>query len=571
MRDSSDILIAEVELIGKTEGLILGAMRLDRSKRRDIKLISALARGASSRNVLITEADVEALRALSGFRFFDVQFTLCQLIPHLVATPTEMMALVSMLVELGGEGGMANEPNAAFRKWCFANDRRLEEVIISARAGDPIALRHLVFALEAKAEVEEAFRSAAADGEERTAGVLALSRITLDECDAARAIDSIITIVSTSSPTETAGLIKAALDIAGKHSKLDRTALATALDNLSASEDAHAIHLMATALFSHYDEMSEPEIASCLRGIQSVDPANIRTVQLIDNALHRLWPRHPDKVGQVIAALISNTKGQVGNSTLNRIWSADDHDQDNALVRLATEWLRDGDYYCCLALASQVSEINRISPCFMVMPDVLPLDPTEQIFICRKALGYFFLSAPMTAAAWIVAVLRRGDPAAQDVAELLFDPLLVNYGGMLKNWLVKLLDEEALGNDAIRDALQRAQEVWDGFDAAREVVELEPSSSRRALVRFQEAEVAERIPQSAREQSIIGQLMTTQTLLYGNRSSFSIRDGEGNRHPQIINLAQVSFSSELPKGLFFDPVGIERKLHVFRHEKRVGA
>jgi hypothetical protein len=275
-------------------------------------------------------------------------------------------------------------------------------------------------------------------------------------------------------------------------------------------------------------------------------------------------------VGQAIATLISSTKGQVGDNALAGILPGNDRDQKTALTRLATEWLREGDYHVCSTLASHVSEINRTSPCFEVTPDVLPPEAADQVFVCRKAVGYFFI-APMTAAAWIVAVMRRGGPAAQDVADLLLDPLLVNYGGALKDWLEGLLDEEGPGNDAIQDALQRAQEVWNGFDAAREVVELEPSSSRRALVRFQEAEESERIQESARERSIFARLVTTQTLLYGDRSSFSIRDGEGNCRPQTLNMAEMSISSELPKGLFFDPIGTERMLEVFRHERRTSA
>lgn len=570
MCDPEDTSAAEIELIARTEGLVAAATRLDWSQRQDDKLIAALARGASVRNDLITEADTAALAALSGPSFFEVQTILCEVISHLVATASDMMALTSMLVDKGGEDLAANQPNAAFRTWCSTEDHRTEEVIALARAGDPLALRHLVFALEGKANVEEAFRSAAADGEEQTAGVLALTRMPLDKAEAARALDSILTAVSAAAPTEAAGLVKAALDIAGKHSTMDRTALAAELDRFSASRAPIAVQLMATALYWHSVEMSDAEVASCLRGIQFVDPKNGGTVKQIDDALRRLWSNRPAEVGQAIAALISNTRGQAGNHALDGILSANDHDQKRALARLATEWLREGNYHVCSTLASHVSEINRHSPCFEVTPEVLPAEATDQVFVCRKAVGFFFI-APMTAAAWIVAVLRRGGPAAQDVAELLFDPLLVNYGGMLRTWLEGLLDEEAPGNDAIRDALQRAQDVWNGFDAAREVVELEPSSSRRALVSFQEAEEAERIQNSAREKSIFAQLVTTQTLLYGDRSSFSVRDGEGNRRPQMVNMAQMSVSGELPKGLFFNPIGTEWMLEVYRHERRANA
>lgn len=561
---------AEVEKIARDEGLVIGAQRLGLTNHSEANLIAALARGASSRNTLISDTDVEALAALSNSSFFDVQIVLCEVIPKLVAAPSDVMVLVSTLVEKGGEDLAANQPNAAFRKWCAREECRADEVIALARAGDALALRHLVFALEAKEGVDEAFRSCAADGEERTAGVLALSRMTLDLDEAARALDVILVAVGQSSPAEAAGLIKAALDIAGKHPTLDRSDVAVALDRLSRSTDPVAVHLMATALYWHGNEMSDAEVVSCLRGLQSVDSDNGGTVRQIDDALQKLWSNRPREMGQAIAALISTTKGRVGNQALKGVLSAQGHDQERSLALLATEWLQQGDYHVCATLASHFSEINRTIPCLDIPPDVLPPEPADQIFVCRKAVGHFFL-APMTAASWIVAVLRRGGTAAHDAADLLFNPLLLNYRGAFKDWLEALLEEDAPGNDAIREALKRAQEVWDGFEAAREVVELEPSSAQRALVRFQEAEEAEQILEAAREKSIFANLFTTQTLLYGDRSSFSIMDGEGIRRPQTVNMAEMSVSSELPMGLIFDPVGTEWTLEVFRLERRAGA
>ena len=75
----------------------------------------------------------------------------------------------------------------------------------------------------------------------------------------------------------------------------------------------------------------------------------------------------------------------------------------------------------------------------------------------------------------------------------------------------------------------------------------------------------------AQGKSLLAQLMTTQTLLYGDQSSFSIRDDDGSRRSQTVPMAQIAVSSELPKGIFFDPVGTDWLLEVFRHEQRKAA
>ena len=153
----------DVEKTARAEGLVAGAKQLDFSSHDDMEAIAALARGASARKNLVSDADIEAIAELSDASFFGVQGVLCEVIPLLDATPAEVMALASMLVERGGEDLAANQPIAAFRKWCAEDCSRAEAVIRAARAGDVLSLGHLVFALEAKGDADEAFRSASAD------------------------------------------------------------------------------------------------------------------------------------------------------------------------------------------------------------------------------------------------------------------------------------------------------------------------------------------------------------------------------------------------------------------------
>lgn len=557
----------EIEKIVRDQGLIAGAQVLAPSDRNNENLIEAIARGASSRIDLLSDADIDALGKLHGSSFFNIQIVLCQVIPHLVRAPSEIMALVSTLVEQGGEDLAANQPNAAFLKWCAKDDRRAAEVIASARAGDPLALRHLVFALQATGDPQEAQRSAKNEGDERAAGVFALSRMTLDENEALSSLSTIVEAIESVPHEEAAGLIKAALDIAEKHPTIDRSEIATVLDQLSGSTDPTAVHMMATALYWHGKKMSDREVASCLRGLLSINPEKAATVQQAEAALSKLWPEYPGEIGQTVAALISKTQGQVGGDSLRQILSDDTSELASERAHLATEWLLEGDHQMCTALGHCFSEVNSTEPNLNVPPDVLPASAEDQIFVCRKAIGYFFI-APMTAASWIIAVLRKGGASSPAAADLLFDPLLLNYGGALREWLESLLQKRARGNKFIREALERAEVIWEGFEKVKEVVELEPSSSQRALVRFQEAEESERIHESAREKSLFASLLTTQTLLYGDRSSYSIMDNEGIRQPQTIKMGTMSVESELPKGIFFDPTGTDLMLEAFRFERR---
>ncbi len=559
----------EIERKIAAQGFIGTLQEFDRTDRKDEKLIREIAEAASQRSAFLSQQDVDLLSEISGSDFFRIQTIACEIIPLLDVAPSEVMNLVHLLVEKGGEDLAANQPNAAFRKWCASDSKRADEIVSSARAGDPLSLRHLVFALESKGDFQEALRSAKASDEERIAGVLALSRMKLTLVEAAQAVEYILGIAETSEAKETAGLIKAALDMAGKHEDLDRAQFAEAFNRTRATDCPITVHLMASAVHMHLGQMCPEEVEICLKGILEVNPENRGTIREIDSALRRLWKINPQQAGQAAAKLISRTEGTIGTDELQGFFSVTESDDRKNLGTLATSWLLEGNYYVCSTLTSHLSEINRTSPCVDIRPADLPVDAIDQVFLCRKAIGFLFLS-PMTAASWIIAVLRGGHAeAASEVADLLFDPLLLNYGGALKDWLGDVSKADAPGTEAIKNAIQQANQLWDGFEAAREVVELEPPASQRALVRFQEAEEAARIQEMAREKSIFAQVVTTQSLLYGDQSSFSMKDGDGNRRSQTVHMAEMSVSSELPKGVIFDPVGTEWLLEQFRHEQRV--
>ncbi|WP_243613867.1 hypothetical protein [Shimia aestuarii] len=561
----------EIERLAQSKGPVTAAASLGIGDYSDEALMTALAVGASRRNVLISADDEDLLDSLSGSRFFDVQIILDEVIPKLRSQPPQIMGLVRRLVEKGGDDLAANQPNAAFRKWCAADQTRANAVIKAARNGDEDALHHLVFALEAKGDPDDAMQSARSSDAERTAGILALSRLPLDREQAQHALALILEFVEEATLQDVAGLLHAALAVADKHEGLDRSSLASALVQLSASNDPTAVHLLATALHWHQSKMTREEYEACLLGIRSVNPENAGTVKEIDRALTKLWASHPEDAASAAGDIIERAAGRIGTKEMDGFFHAVENGDPRTSGRLATSWLLEGGYHARQTLASLFSEINRTEPCVQVTPEDLPKSAPDQLFLCRKAIGFLFLS-PMTAASWIVAVLRGGNPeATTQAADLLYEPLLVNYGGALRNWLERTAKEGAPGQEAIQDVLDRARLLHDDIVAAGEIVELEPSTHRRAQLHFMEAEEAERVQEQAHSQSIFADLVTTQHLLYGDRSSFRVTDGQGRRHSQTTHMAELSVSSELPKGLIFDPVGLEHVLEVLRHEVRAGS
>ncbi|QPZ92324.1 hypothetical protein [Thioclava electrotropha] len=159
--------------------------------------------------------------------------------------------------------------------------------------------------------------------------------------------------------------------------------------------------------------------------------------------------------------------------------------------------------------------------------------------------------------------------ARQDAEDLLFNPLLLSYGGQLREYL-----EERRGDRSKRIAacVERLLEKHDahiaGLETPKNLVELRPSNDQRRTAAMKDHERNRDIQRLARERSIFGDLFTTQNLLYG-RKTFSIIHGTGGEtHPNISELSEFSYSMELPRLSVIDPVGFNEMLTIFRAMQR---
>lgn len=532
--------------------------------------MAAIAANASERTQLFTDEDREVLSTSNGSRFFEVQTILCEVIPLLQTEPSELIELVQFLVEKGGTDLASNQPNAAFRKWCEADLRRSGEVIQLAKDGNEQARLHLVFALQAKADFGEAIACLERSEEEQTAGVLALSRMQLEESQVTISMEKTIALALSADIKKSCGITRAVYDIASKDVGHERTGLLAVLDKLFASDDPIVVHLAASLLNWHQAEMGEDEAEKCLRMLACVKPENKGTIDEIDMALSKLVERKETlSASSAARAIIDATRGAIDSDALDSFFHKLTHGNSDQLAMLTTHWLSSGSFFSCATLNRATSEINRTTPVFAVEEIPLPETANEQIFLCRKAIGYLFIN-PMTAAAFSVAVLERGHPEAkQHAIDLLYDPLLLSYSGALKDWLETFAKDHEASRTAIEEVLVRAQAVWDGCREAREVVELEPSESARAVVNFQKMEEAERTHDEAGRRSVFADLFTTQHLLYGDRSAFNIMTSAEDLEQKTMPFSEISISSELPKGIFVDPIGLDMLLHQFRNERMI--
>jgi hypothetical protein len=196
---------------------------------------------------------------------------------------------------------------------------------------------------------------------------------------------------------------------------------------------------------------------------------------------------------------------------------------------------------------------------------VATFDSPEQIFVCRKAIGYFFLR-PRVAGSVLVSVLRVCDDQTADIVRaLLSDPLLVNYGRTIVDYL-RNIEVADPAYQHIQLALKSAEQYLEELGSAGLIKELHPSERERQLEHLCFADQTREAHKQAMEQSVLLSLVHRSVILYGKRSLTYFGTSNGERRPVEMELTPHSVSMELPRMDVFDPVGLDYLLRVFRVE-----
>jgi len=476
--------------------------------------------------MLVAEEDWVRLERLgsSSRRFFDLQPFLCNLIPLVDMAVDEMMRLVAALVRLGGEDLAANRPNAAFREWCKGDLGRVRGVLDAARAGDPLAADHLCFALEAGNAYEDAlcFLREGPDVKTRIAAAVALGRMALQVSDAEAAVNSLAEVsAQAGGDLLRYNALMSCYAVLSSHSTLPRDTARHVLNAVVAETSPEGLHALSGLLWRQGGNLTADEMRAVLTALRDTDPANGGTLRQIDDSTSDLTRAgHFDALADLVTELVGGSKGQLTLEYFPSFRRELLEGNPERLGRRVVSWLTDGNQYVCSALASELSSASGEARPLECGTASIPAEPVDQLLVCRRAVGFLF-HAPVTAASVLLTVLHRGDSQiAADVSELLYDPLLLSYGGDLRKYL------EAAASDAsesvassIACVLDRKLRVLGGFDGTADLVELHPSEAQRQTERVRWDRHMMETMKEAMNRSIFARFVTTQYLLYGRKSS----------------------------------------------------
>jgi hypothetical protein len=516
---------------------------------------------------LLTLTDSKSFQALARDRYFAVRNFLCAAIPSLEAPVGRMIDFVAQLVALGKNDLTANNPYAALTKWLAVDKARASEVIARARSGEAQAMDHLTFALQALGDLTEArdFVASFTDTR-RLAALTAVSRIP-----------------HTTSAERTATV--QAIELIQKEPADDllRATALQAIFNTFASEqlspDAISIltwtlqeagpatqHSAAVALWDT-QTVRTPQLVDLLLDYLSETPKTQQdTIGFIDQGLCKLLAEgYSDKAIGFVASIVAREHSQVELNDFDSFMHAVVASPTSVLGAVVARWLAIGHHKLCEGLRG-VLRAKQDTGLDIPMAG-LGFTDTDIYFLCRRAVGYFFLE-PVLAGSILVAALRTaGGELASKISALLFDPLLVNYGGSLQEFLQKIPKDDS-AYKLVRQALDKASAYAKGLESAGLVKELHPSEHQRQLAHIRWADTMRDAFKKAHKQSIFMDIVHKSTLLYGRRSVAFVEGPEGKLHPHEMELGTYGTTHEWPRMEITDPVRLDETIRVLRLRQR---
>tara|TARA_R110001592_G_scaffold315126_1_gene590985 strand:- start:2389 stop:4161 length:1773 start_codon:yes stop_codon:yes gene_type:complete len=528
---------------------------------------------------LISAVVSEQFEPTEGRDFWLLQDLICTLIPKLRGNADDMMEAVEKLVGLGGEDMAANQPNAALREWLVAQPAEVEELLRKAQQEPHCELPALTFILEAGARHDlNRYHEAAIDFLEydsvatRRAAVTALSRIDVSGCSFSqnKSLEALIAFAnSTSSGEDFGSAIGALLDVHARQPCINAANVTSIIVASGARPNPGLHYFLARALGNYHDRFSVDLQNAIIQVLSSADPSMKGVVDQIDFAFARCFSkRNRLEVAACLEALFNHEEAPLNLRDLDSFLHALTTEHEEHMNWLVVHWLRFGSHFARLQLAKIFTRFSEEG--YELTPTMAEFAFCDQelIFVSRKALGYFITEAS-TAASIVISCLRATtDPkASETIAGLLYDPLMINFSGKARETIDRHSKMKGSHQKRLKAALKAHDEYLDGLRAVGEIPELRPSSSQLRVESERQRKQSAQIAKEAEKLSIFANLVTRQTILFGQGSIDYIRNPNGTMRRSVTMLSSFGTTMEIPRLNVIDPLYLQHIVLNFRREK----
>lgn len=519
---------------------------------------------------LLSIVNTKEFGQLTGPSFFMVQQFLKQAIPKLQSPVKPMVQVVDLLVSRAGNDGAATQPYGAFREWCAADLERAHETIQLARSEDAAAIRLLPFALQAAAAIDVAreILMAYSDDRQRSA-IVALGRIPHSTPEELQVTISLLAdlIDNNSNDHFRAIALDALLGALSLSAEPVTASSVAALQKVIVEAAEHTIHVSARALWKHKVALDGAITEHLLQAVALVDPKNKGTIAELDMGLQALLEAGMEAtVLQFLRSLLTKHGNALALSNFSYVSSWILSGPSERLSNVVVSWLLSAEPVLCNGVSKLLRKRSDRDLPLSLAPADLTTSPDTHRFLCRKAIGYFFLQ-PVVAASVLICVLRiTSDEVAAEVRSLLADVLLQNYGGELRTYLDSI-DQSDPAKTHVLAAIEQNEAYLRAMRDIPEIKELHPSERERQIEHARGSEEMKQALKKAESGSIFLSIVKRSVILYGNRSISFTKGPDGARHAHEMDLKAHGVSMEFPRIEVVDPLGLDIMLLVFRTER----
>jgi hypothetical protein len=505
-----------------------------------------------------------AFDAIDTHSFFTAQQFYCDIIPQLRANATALMACCRTLIERAGNDGAAHMPNGAFRQWCKRNLEKAAGVIRNAKAGDDLAMQFVTFALQGANDIETATEFVREyDDNRRLYGLSALGQMSFADGDSARQVVVVVEpfIVSGNDDAIRVNALSTAFDILRPFE--DHALARRLVQSAAQSPGPQVLYGLARLLFQAHFSLDRETVGIALNALRAIDPQHRGTLSLVDCGLKRMvGTRNESQALDYLTETLREGTLTIEhfNSTSHKL----NTDDPQRVYELVVRWLLSGS----IALANNTGQFVRADKerIFNTSAQSLGLSPIQQLFLCRKAIGFLFIY-PVACCSILVSVIRAADEDVKaHIGQLLFDPVLLSYSGAARNYLASLPSTDA-AYGTVQNVLTRFKEFHSAIDDIGSIKELHPSERQLVAAHQRSHDQMREAHKEAEKQSIIRKLVHHSTILHGKRTLTYVVDPGGQKRAVAMDLQKHGAYVELPHLEKLDPVGLDYLLRMCMVEK----
>lgn len=523
---------------------------------------------------LLALATPEALAPFENFAFFKGQHLYCALIPHLQTDAESLVRAVNALIGKAGSDGAAGFPAVEFRQWCEADPKRPFELLDLVDRKVPDADRFLPIALRTGAAVDPAALldralDFAVTGEEveKRGAVMALRDMPLaTDAEWDRLLEAFSKILD-ASPSDNVrfNLLTAIAERLESPTTRKAELVALAKRVLEVRTDVTLGGAVSAIAFSK-GTLPDAFLEVLLEALGDIPSANAK---ILDYAMMKMVERgQADRARAFLEGLLKR-EDSIDLEVLDALCYKIRELGGSVLEDWTVAWLLDGDADLCGALNDAI--FGRGIHETIVAPDFsrFGLKDADRPYLARKIIVTFLLNAELIVA-MLAGLLRSSSGAAADeIVELLFDPVLLNYSGVAADELKKIADDT--GDPAsgfAQQALDKLDAYLNRLRSIGDVAELHPSDRERQIEQQRHADAMAEAYRNARKDSLLSLIATESVMLYGTSSVSWFRDGSSPPKRNEMALTSIGHSFEVPRVDTIDPVGLQRMLVEFRREVR---